>query len=144
MNRKGQALVVAQFVLIVLVIAGGPWLPRGVVGRMLVGIGGVAGIWAILAMRQSRLRVFPDVAEGAHLVEAGPYRWIRHPMYSSGLLIMLGFVIDQPSPLRIIAWLGLAVVLLAKMRLEEQYLRAAFPDYAAYEARTWRLIPGVF
>lgn len=144
MAKTGKVLVAAQFALIMLVVASGPWLPQGIAGWVVMGAGATLGFWAIAAMSRGRLRVFPEVAPGARLIVSGPYRWIRHPMYSAGMLCMFGLVFDFASPLRLLGFVLLAVVLIAKLRLEEKYLHAAFPDYASYARRTWRLVPHVY
>jgi protein-S-isoprenylcysteine O-methyltransferase Ste14 len=95
-------------------------------------------------MSRSKLNVTPTVRPGAQLVERGPYRWIRHPMYTALLLGGLGLVWNAPSPLRWAAWIMLALVLLVKLHYEEGLLATAFTDYPAYQTRTKRLIPYLY
>jgi protein-S-isoprenylcysteine O-methyltransferase Ste14 len=80
-----------------------------------------------------------------HLVRAGPYRLVRHPIYSALLGMYLGTTIvsgEMHAPL------GCAVVIAAywrKVRLEERHLHDAFgPSYREYSDTTWRLIPGLY
>ena len=77
------------------------------------------------------------------LVAAGPYRYVRNPMYIGGALLLLGFGLFQRSPsivLFVAVWwllFHLFVVL-----YEEAALRARFgPDYEEYCRRTPRWIP---
>ncbi len=76
--------------------------------------------------------------------EAGPYRFVRHPLYA-GLLVALGFVPDM-TPDR--AWLVTLVVtyVLVAIPLEEASLcRTLGDDYVSYCARVRsRLLPGVY
>ena len=81
----------------------------------------------------------------AELVTTGIYRYIRHPMYSSLLLLAWGVFWKAPS------WSGAALVavatgcLLATARAEErENLRFFGPAYAAYMQRTKRFIPFLF
>lgn len=101
--------------------------------------------WAILTLR----RFFTvDVAIHAdhRLVEKGPYRALRHPAYAGSLLSFAGLAACTSS------WVAAPVVLLPiaaafvnRIRVEERALRAAFPEeYAAYAARTSRLVPGAW
>ena len=81
----------------------------------------------------------------AELVTTGIYRYIRHPMYSSLLLLAWGVFWKAPS------WSGAALVavatgcLLATARAEERESLGFFgPAYAAYMQRTKRFIPFLF
>ncbi|MBO9715771.1 MAG: isoprenylcysteine carboxylmethyltransferase family protein [Pseudoxanthomonas sp.] len=78
------------------------------------------------------------------LVETGPYRHVRHPIYSGLLLLFLG------NAVMVGAWRGLlAVAIVAvsfwfKLRQEERWLAAHFgPAYEDYRRRTWALVPGL-
>lgn len=106
--------------------------------------GGVLAMWAIATMRKSRLNVMPDLLPGSTLITSGPYRLIRHPMYTSLMVIFIPFVIADYSPLRLLALLLLTAVLVAKLRREETQLVKAFPEYSAYCKTTYRLIPFLF
>lgn len=103
-------------------------------------IGGFAGACVVLA----RLgRAFAILPEARILVTAGPYRFVRHPLYGAEIIAMLGNVILFRQP-----WAGLLAVMVialqvARSHYEEQVLRNAFPEYAAYAARTKRFIPGI-
>jgi protein-S-isoprenylcysteine O-methyltransferase Ste14 len=60
------------------------------------------------------------------------------------LLFAAAEVVAYADMWKIACWLLLALVLLAKVMLEERALRALFPGYAAYAKRVRRFIPGVF
>jgi protein-S-isoprenylcysteine O-methyltransferase len=89
-----------------------------------------------------------DVAIAAdhRVVDAGPYRLIRHPSYTGLLLAFLGLGICFRN------WLGLlfaiiptTLLLLWRIRIEEGALTAALgAAYVNYSARTRRLIPFVY
>lgn len=87
--------------------------------------------WGIPATRQT----------GTELVTNGPYKVIRHPIYSGILLMMLGTAIGLNST----GWLVTVVVAIyfvASARSEESYMAERFPeDYPDYRARTKMLIP---
>ena len=143
-SGKSILLVTAQISLIAALLGTGPWWADhpGYAGLEAAGL--ALGVWALAAMRASRLKVLPEVHPRAQLVTSGPYRWIRHPMYSSGLLVMLALVLDAWSLGRFLVWLALLAVLVAKLLHEERLLRAAFSPYAAYLRITKRLVPGIW
>ena len=80
------------------------------------------------------------------LVEAGPYRYIRHPSYTGALLSLLGFGLSLGN------WAGVAASLSClgfayayRIPIEESALASAFGDtYRHYLKRTWRLVPFLF
>jgi protein-S-isoprenylcysteine O-methyltransferase Ste14 len=78
------------------------------------------------------------------LVTAGPYRVVRHPIYSGFLLLFLG------NALMVGDWRGLLAVAIVfasfwvKLRTEERWLAEHFgPRYLDYRDRTKALVPGV-
>ena len=76
-------LVGIQFILIGLIAFTGPLWPPGWSLRVILVRGGVVGLWALQAMELRQMKVFPEVPGQGKLIVLGPYRWIRHPMYTS-------------------------------------------------------------
>lgn len=107
-------------------------------------VGLCLGLWAIAAIGPTRVAIMPDVKTETQLVTAGPYRFVRHPMYASLMLFCGGFVLTPFYWWKIAAWLVLLFVLVAKSRLEERQLLARFTDYADYRNRTRRFVPFVW
>ncbi len=110
----------------------------------LLSVAVVLGVWTLGYNRWGNFNIRPELRSGARLVTGGPYRRIRHPMYASVLLGVGALVVADSRPWRIALLAALLVVLLLKAAREEEYLRAAFPEYAAYASRTWRLVPFVY
>jgi protein-S-isoprenylcysteine O-methyltransferase Ste14 len=79
------------------------------------------------------------------LIRSGPYRRVRHPIYTGILAMYLGTAIVSG---RWLALIGLAMAVYAywrKVRLEEANLRVAFgADYDSYRNATWALAPGLY
>ena len=128
-------------------------------GRLLnwgVVVGGMQYLGLALMVAGIALREWAVVVLGRHysvvvaieinhsLVTRGPYRWLRHPAYTGGLLAVIGFAVALGSWLSIIPIVvGLLLAFSYRMRLEEQLLLAVFGDvYQDYISRTWRLFPG--
>jgi protein-S-isoprenylcysteine O-methyltransferase Ste14 len=79
------------------------------------------------------------------LVRSGPYRVVRHPIYT-GLLAMYAGAAIVSGELHALIGLALAVgAYLRKIRLEEaNLLKGLGADYRAYRGETWALFPGLF
>jgi protein-S-isoprenylcysteine O-methyltransferase len=82
--------------------------------------------------------------EGHELISSGPYRYIRHPMYTGGLVACFGSAIVCGG-----AWIFLLVILsgifLWRVGAEDRLMEQQFPDeYPNYKRRTNALIPFVW
>ena len=147
MNRqpvRSYGLVGVQFACIVAFLVSGPWVPGNGWLLTLELSGILLATWAIFTMRITKVNVFPEVRTGSRLVTNGPYRWVRHPMYTALLLITLALLCESFSYWRWFWWLALCADLVAKLSYEERLLGEVFDDYEAYRLRTWRLVPCIF
>ena len=82
------------------------------------------------------IQVAPAPKEGGHLVEAGVYRWLRHPIYTAMAALLLGLWLRRPTVATAASAVIVIAFLIVKSRYEESLLRAAYPEYDAYRART--------
>jgi protein-S-isoprenylcysteine O-methyltransferase Ste14 len=137
-------LVGIQFVLIGMIAFTAPLWPSGWSLRAILLVAGVLGLWALQAMGLRQVKVFPEVHGRGKLIVLGPYRWVRHPMYTSVLLVTLAWMLGNPLPYRILLWVGLVMTLSVKLRYEERLLMERFGEYEAYRHQTKHLIPFVW
>lgn len=100
-------------------------------------------VWARVTFGRRSFHAAANPTEGG-LVTTGPYHFVRHPIYTAVVLFSLAGAAAHPS----VAAGGLELLILlgalVRMLLEERLLRAAYPEYAGYAARTRRMLPGVF
>ncbi len=106
---------------------------------------GLAIRWAAILTLGRYFTVNVAIARDHRIVQAGLYRFVRHPSYSGLLLAFVGMGLSFHSWLSLgILVLPIAAALARRIGVEEQALRAAFGgEYEAYAARTWRLIPWI-
>ncbi len=85
------------------------------------------------------------IQEGHELVTDGIYRWVRHPSYLGALVGFAGWVLVFRSLVGLLLLIPGAGALVTRMDAEEVLLASEFgARYAAYRARTWRLVPWVY
>jgi protein-S-isoprenylcysteine O-methyltransferase Ste14 len=149
---RGGSWVVAQFALmgaaLVAIVVPPDW-PSGardalvVIGVVLLVLGVIVAVAAGRALGRA-MTPFPRPIEGAELVETGPYRVVRHPVYTGGLLFFVGWSLIA-GPVALALTLALAALWAGKIAVEERYLRATHPGYVDYARRVRRrLVPGVY
>ena len=141
---RSYILVGVQFACMGAILLSGPWFARNEWFFTLELSGILLVTWATFTMQVKNINVFPDVRAGSRLVTNGPYQWIRHPMYTALLMIMLALVCESFSYWRGVWWVLLAADLVVKLSYEERLLGEVFDDYEAYRSRTWRLVPWIF
>ena len=117
-----------------------PWLR--LIGALLAIL---ALIWFIWIHRSlgNNLSVRLRIKESHKLVTDGPYRWVRHPMYSAFYLLHFAVFFLTANWFIGVTWLaGLSVIILLRVKREESMLLAKFGDeYVSYIECTGRFIP---
>lgn len=104
----------------------------------------VAGMtWAVWSLR-SLGRNVSVLAQARAVVDTGPYRWVRHPLYAGEIVSALGLAIVANSLAAAAVWLAIVALQGYRAVREEQVLLGALPGYAGYRDRTAALLPGVF
>jgi len=124
-------------------IGGGPAVTAAGLTALVLGV--ALRTWAILTL--GRLFKFVVVIQDEHhVVDSGPYRFVRHPSYSGGLLALVGVGIALDSWLSILAAAGIPLLaILIRIAVEEARLaRDLGDDYRRYALHTKRLIPGLW
>jgi protein-S-isoprenylcysteine O-methyltransferase Ste14 len=138
---------VAAFVVLVFAVV-------GLVVRQSLFASGMAGIavqvlavllllWARLAFGRRSFHLAANPTQGG-LVTTGPYRFLRHPIYSAFLYLLWAGVLSHVSAVNCLLALIATTAIAVRIVAEERLLVERFPEYVAYAARTKRIIPFVF
>ena len=140
----GWLLVAVQFLLLLVLILL-PWRSPSAlsiaVGLVLVVAGAFLGLVAGRRLGRA-LTPTPVPVAGAGLRTDGAYRWVRHPIYSAVLLMVLGYVIAIGSIWSAACAVVLLVFFVLKSRWEDGLLREQYGDeWTAWAARTGALVP---
>lgn len=114
-----------------------------ILGAVLTALGLGFAVWARLHLGRDWS---PNVAlKDEHaLIRTGPYRVVRHPIYSGVLLALSGTALAVGEWRAALAFALLFLAFLRRVLAEEKRLIAIFPDYAQYRRETAALIPGLF
>lgn len=137
-------LVVLQFSAIAWLIQAAYPLYLNITAFILCAIAVIVVAWALWVMRLSKIRILPMPHIDAELVMKGPYRFLRHPMYTSVLLFTAGLSLEHFEWYKFAIWLFLLLVLLVKLHWEEKMLITQFPEYKSYQQHSYKLIPFLY
>ena len=86
-----------------------------------------------------------EIAEGQHVIDTGPYAFVRHPMYAGALVMLVGMPLGLGSWWGLVAAVAMAPVLVWRLTREERFLAANLAGYGDYRARVrYRLAPTVW
>ena len=150
LGPRGEGWVLIQGVLLVLVAAAGwslgpdwsgPLRLAGVIAGIVLILGGITLAVRGVVDLGGAMTPLPRPRGDAELVETGVYAFVRHPIYGGLILAAFGWAIAQASIVAVATAAALATFLRLKSAREEAWLERRFPAYAAYRARTRRLIP---
>jgi protein-S-isoprenylcysteine O-methyltransferase Ste14 len=117
------------------------WLPVRVVGLVVGLAGAVLLVWASVLL--GRLMIHKAAVREDHaLIESGPYRFVRHPVYAGYLALLLGCGVASSNVCLWLIWPVSLLGILIQAASEEQLLRERFgQEYERYVRRTGRLVP---
>lgn len=112
-------------------------------GDVLVGLGflGIFFVFRENSFTSATIELAPD----QKVISTGPYALVRHPMYTTALVMLLGIPIALGSLWGILVFAAMLPALLWRLFDEEEFLVKNLPGYREYRARVrYRLIPQVW
>lgn len=100
-------------------------------------------LWARLTFGQRSFQAAANPTAGG-LVTTGPYRYIRHPIYTAVCLFGWAGILAHWSALNVLLGILLLAGAVARMLCEERLIMELYPEYRAYAQATKRMLPYVF
>jgi len=134
-------LVFLQFGLIALMLFFSHGLLSSIPGIIIFLLGAGIGLWAINHHKRGNFNIQPKLKEGCQLVTTGAYNYIRHPMYTSVLLMMFAVLVSTPTLLEFLFFIALIIVLVLKAKREELLWCGHDKAYLEYKEHTKLFIP---
>jgi protein-S-isoprenylcysteine O-methyltransferase Ste14 len=109
------------------------------------GIAAGLGVFAWVMVENAYLSRFVEVQAGQQVVTTGPYRVVRHPMYTALSVYFLCIPLGLGSLWGLLPAAGLVALLVARTALEDRTLLRDLPGYCDYAERVrFRLVPGLW
>ena len=100
-------------------------------------------LWARFTLGSRSFHAAADPTEGG-LVTSGPYRFIRHPIYTAACAFCWTGIMAHGSVPAIAGGVLLTIGAILRMLAEERLVAARYPEYLGYAGRTKRMVPHVF
>ena len=142
---KSTLLVFTQFFIIFLMtIPFGQAIVFYSLGMSIILLGMFVGALALYKNRVGNFNIRPDIKIDGILVTSGIYKFIRHPMYSSVLLIMAGVVLLYPMVYEYVLYSMLVLTLLIKLHYEENLWKCESSEYRQYCQSSKKIIPFIY
>ncbi len=118
-------------------------LPNGLrAGGIPLSVAGLAGLTCAFRHLGHNLGAGSGTGEGYYLVTTGPYRWVRHPMYSAWAVLQLGYSLTTANWCIAGLFLAAFAAVMRRTPAEEAALVARLGDaYLEYLKRTGRFLP---
>jgi protein-S-isoprenylcysteine O-methyltransferase Ste14 len=100
-------------------------------------------VWARLTFGRRSFRAAANPSPGG-LVTTGPYRYIRHPIYTAACLFGWSGVLAHWSPVNVLLGALLIAGAVCRMLCEERLIIGVYPEYRDYARVTKRMVPYIF
>lgn len=120
-------------------------MPVKIIALVIILAGFTLGSYALIENRffSGIVRIQSD--RGHQVISSGPYRWMRHPGYTGGMMTYLGTPLLLDSGWAFIPAGFLVIVLAIRTVLEDRTLHVELAGYSEYATRVrYRLLPGVW
>ncbi len=107
-------------------------------------LGAALGLLTLCYNKIGNFSVYPEIKQHAKLITTGPYHYIRHPMYTSLLLMMLGIALYNYHWINAIGVVMVMFAVINKANSEEKLLLIRFEEYLEFQQKTCRFVPYIY
>lgn len=139
-SLSGSAVALAGTFSLVFIVSREPVFDSTLVLGLGTGITFFGIIWSIVSLAALG-RCYGTLPDVRGLVTHGPYRLVRHPLYFGEIASGLGLLITIAAPVTVAIFAVFVALQLWRSMNEEHAIEDVFPEYAAYRARTRRVVP---
>jgi len=101
----------------------------------------VTTLWIFTHNKIGNFNIVPEIKSEAKLIVTGPYRFVRHPMYSSLILFMFGVVLWHFNWINVLALFVMSIAVMLKAFKEEKLWNINDESYKNYKSQTKMIIP---
>ena len=144
MNSQRISLVATSFLVIAVVslLLMRTLFAHGTLPISLQALAGGLMLWARVTFGARSFHAGANPTEGG-LVTTGPYRFVRHPIYSAILLFVWAGVASHGAIIGILTAIVATAAIAVRIGTEEVLVVERYPQYAEYARRTKQIIPFV-
>ena len=134
--------VVATFMPFAIPVVSRPITDAGImfIANLVTILGMLITLYSLSALGRN-LSIIPQARA---MVQTGPYRFVRHPVYLGELIAILGVVMARFSFSAAAIFCLLTAAQMYRAVQEENLLAVTFPEYVPYSLKKARFIPGFF
>ena len=110
----------------------------------LCALGAILGVLTLCYNKIGNFSVYPEIKHQAKLITSGPYQFIRHPMYTSLIVMMVGIALYNFHWLNTVGVMMVIFAVINKANIEEKLLLMRFAKYAQYQRKSHRFLPYIY
>ncbi len=141
-ERSAEYIILVSLIALILIWSGyeATFGSERLLGSAIALLGAILRIWGRFALKE---HFSTQVKKPSRIIQRGPYRLIRHPLYLGLILLCLGGIIASGNYWLLIPFGGSAIILIRRIIIEERFL-SDFAEFKEYKEKTWRFIPFIW